>query len=109
MATFVVMIALLQICAMVVSFTFAKSRSVSWWLYAPSLVIAWGGYIAYEAIYIPRNCTGECNIRVDLLFIYPYLAFVTICAIAYFVRSEAAPPGDPDGGDDVAHPTQPDR
>jgi len=86
MGTVIVMLALLQACAMVVSFTFAKSSSVSWWLYAPSLVIAWVGYIAYEAIYIPRNCTGECNIRVDLLFIYPYLAFVTICAIAYFAR-----------------------
>jgi hypothetical protein len=50
MGTLVVMLALLQACAMVVSFTFA-------------------------------------NIRVDLLFIYPYLAFVTICAVAYFARS----------------------
>jgi hypothetical protein len=72
---------------MVLSFTVAKSSRVSWWLYAPSLLVAWVGYLAYESIYIPRNCTGECNIRVDLLLIYPYLAFVTICAIAYFARS----------------------
>jgi hypothetical protein len=87
MGTFVVIVILLQGCAMVLSFTVAKSSRVSWWLYAPSLLVAWVGYLAYESIYIPRNCTGECNIRVDLLLIYPYLAFVTICAIAYFARS----------------------
>jgi hypothetical protein len=85
--TFVVMVVLMQVCVMVVSFTFAKNSRVSWGLYAPSLVLAWVGYLAYENIYIPRNCTGECNIRVDLLLIYPYLAFVTTCAIAYFARS----------------------
>ncbi len=86
MSAVVVMIILAQACVMVLSFTVPKDRRVSRWLYAPSLVIAWVGYIAYESIYIPRNCTGECNIRVDLLLIYPYLALVTICAIAYFAR-----------------------
>jgi hypothetical protein len=86
MGTVVVILVLAQACAMVFSFTVRKDRRMSRWLYAPSLLIAWLGYIAYEGIYIPSSCTGECNIRVDLLFIYPYLAFVTICAIAYFAR-----------------------
>src|SRR4051812_23124311 len=90
MGTVVVMIVLVQACAMLLSFTVAKSRRVSWWLYAPSLLIAWLGYVAYEALYIPRHCTGECNIRVALLLIYPYLAFVTICAVVYFARREDA-------------------
>jgi hypothetical protein len=87
MATVVVMTVLLQACAMVLSFTLAKSSRVFWLLYAPSVLIAWAGYIAYESIYIPRHCTGECNIRVDLLLIYPYLAFVTICTILYAAKS----------------------
>ena len=54
--------------------------------YVPSLAIAWGGYLAYETLYIPHYCSGDCSIRVDLLLIYPYLALVTVGAIAYFAR-----------------------
>jgi hypothetical protein len=86
MTAVVAMLILLQLGAMVFSFTMPKNREVLLWLYAPSLLLAWLAYIAYETIYIPRNCTGECNIRVDLLLIYPYLALVTIAAIAYFAR-----------------------
>ena len=94
MGTVVVIVVLLQACAMVLSFVLPKDSHVSRWLYVPSLLIAWVGYTAYESIYIPRNCTGECNIRVDLLLIYPYLAFVTICAIAYFARRGARKKND---------------
>jgi len=86
MASAVVLIVLAQACAVVLSFTVPKDRRVSRWFYVPSLAIAWVGYLAYESIYIPRNCTGECNIRVDLLLIYPYLALLTVSAIAYFAR-----------------------
>jgi hypothetical protein len=86
MVTVIVMLILLQACVMVFLLTMAKDRRASRYFYAPSLFIAWVGYIAYETIFIPRNCSGECNIRVDLLLIYPYLAFVTICAVAYFAR-----------------------
>jgi hypothetical protein len=86
MLAIVGLLILAQVCVMVLSFTMPKDSRVSRWLYAPSLIIAWAAYIVYEQVYIPRNCTGECNIRVDLLLIYPYLAFVTICAIAYFAR-----------------------
>jgi len=80
------LIVLVQACAVVLSFTLPKDRRVSQWFYVPSLAIAWVGYVAYESIYIPRNCTGECSIRVDLLLIYPYLALLTASAIAYFAR-----------------------
>lgn len=90
MGAVLAMLMLAQVLAMVLSFTVPKDNRVSRWLYVPSLLVAWVGYIGYETIYIPRNCTGECNIRVDLLVIYPYLAFVTICAIAYFARRSAA-------------------
>ena len=82
----VVLIMLVHIGAMVASFTTPKDRRVSLWFYWPSLVIAWLSYIAYETIYIPRYCPGECNIRVDLLLIYPYLLLVTISALVYFAR-----------------------
>ena len=72
------MIILAQASLMLLSFAVPKDNRVSRWLYAPSLVLAWVGYIAYERVYIPRNCTGECNIRVDPLLFYPYLAFVTL-------------------------------
>ena len=68
------------------SFTVRKDRRLVRWFYVPSLAIAWGGYLAYETFYIPRYCSGDCSIRVDLLLIYPYLGFVTIGAIAYFAR-----------------------
>ena len=86
MGAIVVAIVVLQACAIVFSFTVPKDRRVSRWFYGPSLVIAWLSYLAYESIYIPRHCTGECNIRVDLLVIYPYLVLVTACALAYFAR-----------------------
>ena len=74
----------------VLLFTFKKSFAIFYWFHLPSFLIAWVGYIAYEGVYIPRNCTGECNIRVDLLLIYPYLAFVSACTIAYFALSHRA-------------------
>ena len=84
----ILMVLLLQGVALALLFTFPKSRWAALWFYLPSLVVAWLGYVAYEAFYVSRHCTGECNIRVDLLFIWPYLAYVTICAIAYFIRRE---------------------
>ena len=74
-------------------FTYQKRLVVFYRFYLPSFLIAWIGYIAYEGVYIPRNCTGECNIRVDLLLIYPYLAFVSGCTIAYFILSRRASGG----------------
>jgi hypothetical protein len=82
----VLLLILLHVSAIVISFTAPKDRRVLWGFHAPALAIVWLAYIAYETIYIPRNCPGECNIRVDLVVIYPYLLFVTICAVVYFAR-----------------------
>ena len=89
-AVLVLLLVMLHGVLSVLLFTFNKSVAIFYWFYLPSFLIAWIGYIAYEGVYIPRNCTGECNIRVDLLFIYPYLAFVSVCTIAYFVLSHRA-------------------
>jgi hypothetical protein len=85
---FVLMLIMTHGVFMVLLLTYPKSARVSRWFYFPSLLTVWLAYIAYEAIYLPRHCSGECNIRVDLLLIYPYLAFVTICAIAYFAKGK---------------------
>jgi hypothetical protein len=43
--------------------------------------ILWGSYTVYESLMWARIlCTGECNIRIDLLLIYPLLALFTLFA-----------------------------
>ena len=57
--------------------------------------VSWLLYIPYEyAMKFRILCTGECNIRVDLLLIYPVLLFVTlagmiIAAKAIWIRRSA--------------------
>jgi hypothetical protein len=42
----------------------------------------WLLYAAYEtAMRLRWLCTGECNIRVDLLLIYPFLLAMTVVGI----------------------------
>lgn len=41
-------------------------------------LLCWGLYVIYEWLILPDQCTGECNIRIDLFFIYPVLMFITI-------------------------------
>jgi hypothetical protein len=40
----------------------------------------WGLYTLYE-LYMHFKCTGECNIRIDLLFIYPLLTGFSIVSL----------------------------
>ncbi len=48
---------------------------------------AWFAYSAYEtAMRLRWLCTGECNIRVDLLLIYPLLLGLSVVALIGFVR-----------------------
>lgn len=48
----------------------------------------WIMYGIYEGLMYARViCTGECNIRVDLLLIYPILLIVTILGIISALRS----------------------
>lgn len=56
-----------------------------WWVFVrgwivPAAVVLWIGYAAYET-WVQATCTGECNIRVDLLLIWPLLLAVTVLAI----------------------------
>lgn len=49
--------------------------------------ICWLAYGAYEYRMQTAWCTGECNIRVDLLLFYPILLVVSAFAIWRFFRS----------------------
>ena len=54
--------------------------------------VAWLGYSGYEtAMRLRWLCTGECNIRVDLLLIYPVLLVISIAAVVALIRSRRAP------------------
>lgn len=63
-----------------------------WWLghnkVALAAAIAWAGYAGYEYLMFGRIlCTGDCNIRVDILLIYPLLVLISILAAALGIRS----------------------
>ena len=47
----------------------------------------WLWYLPYEwGMKLRILCSGECNIRVDLLLIYPFLLLVSIAAIFVFLQ-----------------------
>jgi hypothetical protein len=47
--------------------------------------LCWAGYATLETLNKARiTCSGECNIRVDLLLIYPLLWIVSIVAVVLF-------------------------
>jgi hypothetical protein len=48
---------------------------------------SWFCYLPYEwGMKLRILCSGECNIRVDLLLIYPLLLLVSLAAIFTFLR-----------------------
>jgi hypothetical protein len=47
----------------------------------------WMFYVPYEYLYRQILCSAECNIRVDLLLIYPVLLLVTLAAIGRLLWS----------------------
>jgi hypothetical protein len=52
--------------------------------------IAWALYATLETLNKARiTCSGECNIRVDLLVIYPFLWIVSIAGIAALVMGRS--------------------
>lgn len=59
-----------------------------------SVGILWLAYLCYEfAIKLRILCSGECNIRVDLLLIYPILLLVSVAAIILaFQKKPIIPP-----------------
>ena len=47
----------------------------------------WASYAIYELLILKRVlCSGECNIRVDLLLAYPVLVVVSLAAIVQLLR-----------------------
>lgn len=47
--------------------------------------VFWLVYTIYEfAMFLRLICTGECNIRVDLILIYPLLLFVSTVALLIY-------------------------
>jgi hypothetical protein len=74
---------------------YRRHRTITWIAAA-----AWLLYAAYEiAMRLRVLCSGECNIRVDLLLIYPVLLALTIAAMldsALAARRARRVPGDAD-------------
>lgn len=73
----------------------AGCLAVLWWWARSRLAavaaIFWAGYAGYEYLMLARIlCTGECNIRVDLLLIYPLLILVFMAAVATSIRARIA-------------------
>lgn len=47
----------------------------------------WLAYVIYEyGMKLRILCSGECNIRIDLLLIYPILVLLFVFALFAFVR-----------------------
>jgi hypothetical protein len=54
--------------------------------------VVWFIYALYElAIRARLLCSGECNIRVDLLVIYPALALLSLVAVVAVLRMRSEP------------------
>ena len=50
--------------------------------------LAWLAYFPYElGMKLRMLCTGECNIRVDLLLLYPLLAVISVLALVAILRA----------------------
>ena len=48
--------------------------------------ILWLAYLPYEyAMKYRILCSGECDIRIDLLLIYPVLVFVSLLSLVAFI------------------------
>ena len=58
--------------------------------------IAWLAYAIYEVAMEQRwLCTGECNIRVDLLLIYPVLLLLSLFGLVAAARGRGKVEGKP--------------
>jgi hypothetical protein len=50
--------------------------------------LLWLAYVPYEyAMKLRLLCSGECNIRVDLLLIYPMLVVLTLVSVVLFATT----------------------
>lgn len=58
--------------------------------------VAWVLYAAYETgMKLRWLCSGECNIRIDLLVIYPVLLIASLAAAFSLLRGSRSPPSLP--------------
>lgn len=56
------------------------------------VAVLWLGYAVYEyAMHRRWLCSGECNIRVDLLLLYPVLIVASAAALIVAVRAMRRP------------------
>jgi hypothetical protein len=54
--------------------------------------LLWLAYFPYElAMKLRILCSGECNIRVDLLLLYPVLLAFSLASLVQIVHSRARP------------------
>jgi hypothetical protein len=71
----------------------AVCASLWWWRrrrIAAVAALSWLLYGGYEFLMKTRVlCTGECNIRVDLLLIYPFLAILTLASVIATLKAPA--------------------
>lgn len=76
--------------AIVMVWLFSRSRR----LIALLTALSWLSYAGYETMMWLRIwCTGECNIRIDLLLIYPLLLMLT--GFSFYSATRRPPPTEP--------------
>jgi len=67
---------------------FAVSRK----LLVLTAAAAWLAYLPYEyAMKLRLLCSGECNIRLDLMVLYPVLLIVSVVGVAVSARALVRP------------------
>jgi hypothetical protein len=77
-------LALLPALILVVLFARTRSRPALWG------ALAWVLYALYEmGMKLRILCTGECNIRVDLLLIYPALVVLSVFGLVAAARARS--------------------
>jgi len=64
--------------------------SATAWFYSRGVIVhaavlLWIGFVPYELWY-RANCTGECNIRADLVLLLPVLLVVSLAAVVSVIR-----------------------
>ena len=67
---------------------FAVSRK----LLVLTAAAAWLAYLPYEyAMKLRLLCSGECNIRLDLLVLYPALLLISVVGLTVFAGARVRP------------------
>ena len=76
------LLALIPLALFLALFVWSQSRA------AIVVSLLWGLYVPYELAMKHRIlCSGECNIRVDLLVLYPFLIVTSVLALVSAVRA----------------------